>query len=239
MKFISISLLFFTLTLLGQNITCELPKCKNGVLYKHTYYTFKYSEKHEQPFWVAYKLSPQFLEKNSERSNRFKEDKIVITGSASLNDYKKSGYDRGHLAPAGSMVYDKIAMNESFYMSNMSPQVPGFNRGIWKKLESKVRNWALASDSLYVVTGPILKDITKTIGANKISVPTAYYKVLLRFVKGKVKTCAYILPNKKSNAPLVNYICPIDLVEKITGIDFNESLPDKVEYNLEHDYDVF
>jgi len=234
-----ILLILLSIKSFAQEVHCTLPFYPTGAIVHHSYFDLQYSEQHEQALWVAYKLTPGHLIKNVKRSNKFKTDPKVKTGSASLADYKASGYDRGHLAPAGSMTFNKTAMDESFYMSNMSPQLPGFNRGIWKKLETKVREWTKVSDSLYVVSGPVLKNITKTIGANKVAVPKAYYKVLLQFKNGKVKTCAYLLPNEKSNKDLKHFICSINKIETIIGIDFNKNLDDNVEYELEHHYVEF
>ena len=112
----------------------------NGQIVHHANYTLQYNEEHEQASWVAYRLTSHHLQNPStKRKDNFRSDPKVKTGSATLSDYKGSGYDRGHLAPAADFKWSSTAMSESFYMSNMSPQVPGFNRGIWKKLESKIR----------------------------------------------------------------------------------------------------
>ncbi|MFC2109500.1 DNA/RNA non-specific endonuclease [Bacteroidota bacterium] len=218
------------------SITFTEPFVKNGELVEHTYYKLQYSEPHEQAYWVAYKLTPEFLKGNTKRSNRFKSDPLIATKSASLKDYKHSGYDRGHLAPAGSMTINSIAMNESFYMSNMSPQEASFNRGIWKKLESQVRTWSYDSDSLFVVTGPVLKNIEKSIGANKVSVPKQFYKVLLRFKDSTVSSIGFLLDNTASTATLRSKAVAIDEIEEISGVDFNaglsEALQNKIEGNL-------
>ena len=95
-----------------------------------------YLETHEQAEWVYYRLNSNLVSGNVKRSNNFREDKSIRTGSANLSDYKYSGYDRGHLAPAGDMKSSNTGMSESFFMSNISPQTPSFNRGGWKKLES-------------------------------------------------------------------------------------------------------
>ncbi|NIJ45138.1 DNA/RNA endonuclease G (NUC1) [Wenyingzhuangia heitensis] len=221
------------------NITFDNHTSTTGQIIHHSFYTLSYVEKYEQPEWVAYKLIPQYLVKKVERRNRFKIDRAVKTGSATLTDYKGSGYDRGHLAPAGAMSFSSVAMEDSFYMSNMSPQVPGFNRGIWKSLESKVRYWTSSSDSLYVVSGPILKNISKTIGENKVGVPNYYYKVIVKFKNNKTQACAFLLPNKKSNKKLNDYLCTIDEIEELSGIDFNVNFPNSLENELEKKYDFF
>ena len=110
----------------------ELPKPKeNEQIINHFAYTLSYNELFEQANWVAYELTDIETISHFERTNKFIVDDLVKTGSASNDDYKKSGYDRGHLAPAGDMGWSEQAMKESFYYSNMSPQNPSFNRGIW------------------------------------------------------------------------------------------------------------
>ena len=148
-----ISLLVFSSLLFSQ---IELSKTdqREQIIY-HTGFTLSYNEAHEQASWVAYELTSNELIKKVNRSDNFKQDPKVETGSALLSDYVRSGYDRGHLAPAADMSWSQITMEESFYMSNISPQKPGFNRGIWKKLESYVRQWAYDNESIYVVTGGI------------------------------------------------------------------------------------
>jgi len=219
-------------------ISCENPYLKSGELITHTYYELQYSEEHEQAYWVAYVLYPDLLIKNAARKNRFIEDNQVKTGSASLTDYKGSGFDRGHMAPAGAMVVNQTAMNESFYMSNMSPQHPSFNRGVWKRLESKVKTWAKDSDSLFVVTGPILNLIEKTIGDNHVSVPKQFYKVLVRFKDKEISGIAFLLKNEKSKKHLNTFAVTIDSIEELTGIDFNPNWGIKTENIIEGKIDI-
>lgn len=161
---------------------------KKELVVKHLGYTVCYEEKFEQAKWVAYRLTAAMCNNNEEeRKDDFREDKAIKTGSAVPEDYKKTGYDRGHLCPAGDMAWSEIAMSESFYMSNMSPQEPKFNRGIWKTLESQVREWAKQEEELYIVTAGVLEKGLPTIGEkNKVAVPKLYYKVILD-VKGNEK----------------------------------------------------
>ena len=172
------------------------------------------------------------------RTNDFRIDYKVKTGSASLSDYKGSGYDRGHLAPAGDMKWSSTAMSESFFMSNMSPQHPSFNRGIWKKLESTVRNWAVDNGMIYIVTGPILTGNYKTIGHNDVSVPDYYYKVILDYSEPEIKGIGFILSNQKSKSSLQSFAVTIDEVERKTGIDFYHALPDGIEEQIESTIDI-
>lgn len=172
------------------------------------------------------------------RTNNFRPDQKVKTGSATLTDYKGSGYDRGHLAPAADMKWSATAMSESFYMSNMSPQRPGFNRGIWKRLEQLVRTWAVEYEEIHVVTGPVLKGSFKSIGPNQVSVPEYYYKVVLDYKKPELKGIGLILANASSKKPLRNYAVTIDYVESITGINFFVDLPDNIEEEIESNLDL-
>ena len=214
----------------------ELPKsAPSDQIIHHSNYTLNYSEQHEQAKWVAYSLTSSQVYGSVDRTNDFRIDPKVKTGSASLPDYKGSGYDRWHLAPAGDMKSTYTAMSESFYMSNMSPQVPGFNRGIWKKLESTVRNWALDNKKVYITTGAVLTASYPTIGINKVSIPEFYYKVVLDYEQPEIKGIGFILPNQKSNKSLQSWAVSIDEVERFTGIDFFHSLPDNIEEKIESD----
>lgn len=214
--------------------TLQLPTISDvKAVVKHTAYTLEYAEPYEQAKWVAYLLTRQQATGGEERSNKFKEDALVKTGSATDADYAKTGYDRGHLAPAADMAWSKDVMQESFFYSNMSPQVPSFNRGVWKRLETLVRKWAEEYDSIYVVTGPILRAGLPTIGANKVAVPEEYYKVVLCYSHARKEGIGFILPNAGSKATLGTYAVSIDEVEKRTGLDFYPSLPDKEEKVIE------
>ncbi len=199
----------------------------------HTTYTLSYSEKHEQAFWVAYKLTAGHLTGTVSRTDNFRSDSKVKTGSASLADYKGSGYDRGHLAPAADFKWSPVVMSESFYMSNMSPQHPSFNRGIWKKLEGTVRNWAADNEEIYVVTGPVLTGTYPAIGPNHVSIPEYYYKVILDYKEPELKGIGFIMPNMKSGRSLQSYAVTIDEVERVTGIDFFHALDDAIEEQIE------
>jgi len=212
----------------------EIPLTRNaGEVVTHGGFALEYNEEHEQASWVAYLLTSKKANRGVERSNSFKPDPKVSTQTANDKDYAGSGYDRGHLAPAADMSWSTTAMKESFYYSNMSPQEPGFNRGIWKKLEEQVRFWAETYDSLFVVIGPILEPGLPTIGSNKVSVPKSYYKALLCYSSNYTLALGFILPNRNSSEPLLNFAVSIDSLEKITNIDFFHLLPNPVEEKME------
>jgi endonuclease G len=214
-------------------LTSFYPKGQTQQIVIHKYYSLSYSEADEQAEWVAYLLTFQMPTSVVERTDDFRVDPLVPTGSASLSDYTGSGYDRGHLCPAEDMSFSKVAMNETFYLSNMSPQDPSFNRGIWSSLEAQVRNWALAYDSLYVITGPVLTSKIGTIGANKVSVPKYYYKVILDYCQPEIKILAFLIPNEKGVGTFRSYAVSVDSIEVVTGIDFFPALPDNIEISLE------
>lgn len=200
----------------------------------HTAFSLKYDENCKQAAWVAYKIVPAQWKSSVKRSDNFRPDPRVGDTSASLKDYRRSGYDRGHLAPAASMKYSAITMSESFYLSNMSPQKPGFNRGIWAKLESLVRDWAKTHEELYVVTGPLLaKGFLKTIGPNQVCVPRFYFKVILDYKEPDIKAIGFILPNDSSARPLDHFVFTVDEIELLSGFDFFPLLPDHIEEYLE------
>jgi len=202
-------------------------------LVKHSYFLLSYNEKYEQANWVYYSLTDSMiLNGGEERSNSFKMDKLVPTESAKSSDYTKSGYDRGHLCPAADMGFNPVAMQESFLMSNISPQTPDFNRGVWKELESTVREWAKKERHIYVVTGPVFKDNKGSIGKEEVIVPGYYFKVIYD-VTDNAKMIAFVLPNEKSDRPLTDFVVSTDEVEKLTGFDFFSQLSDNMETNLE------
>lgn len=217
----------------------EIPAHQaNEKLISHAGYTLSYNEKYEQANWVAYELTSAETNSIYNRSNQFLKDPKVKTGSAENSDYAGSGYDRGHLAPAGDMGWSEKSMVESFYYSNMSPQVPSFNRGIWKNAESFTREAAIENHAIYVVTGPVFTSDMSTIGKNKVAVPHAYYKVILDYSEPEFKAIAFVIPNEASKLPLQHFAVSINEVEQITGLDFFPLLTDSVESKLESSFDI-
>jgi len=205
----------------------EIPKTNpKDIIITHTGYTLLYNETHEQSSWIAYELTKEETNKIYERTDKFISDPKVKTGTATDKDYAGSGYDRGHLAPASDMGWSVTAMAESFYYSNMSPQTPSFNRGVWKRLEELARTWAIENNSIYIVTGPVLTTGLNTIGSNKVSVPNYFYKVILDYSEPSIKGIGFIIPNTNSSEPLQQFAVSIDSVEKFTGIDFFSLLAD-------------
>jgi len=210
-------------------------KTDKNQLVRHQYYTLSYNEKYEIPEWVAYELTRKSLEaKNVKRAKRFKSDPDVKSKSAKHSDYTHSGYTRGHLAPAGDMAFNETAMQESFYMSNMTPQIRPFNNGIWKELEETVRDWAYDKGSIYVVSGPIMDGISDQIGNNKIGVPKSFYKVIVDENDG----IAFEIPHDRVEERLETFAMSIDDLEKETGIDFFQGIDDAREQRIESSFNI-
>jgi endonuclease G, mitochondrial len=209
-----------------------------GEIVTHKHYTLSYVEKHEQAEWTAYRMDRKMHNApNVQRADRFEPDYNVKTRSAYHRDYSGSGYTRGHLVPAGDMAFDNEAMQESFFMSNMSPQLREFNNGVWKELEENVRDWTYKAGELYIITGPILSNPVKTIGKeNKVTVPSSFYKILLDPIAPKA--IAFVIPNQRSEARLETYMTTIDEVERLTGLDFFYALMDNArEEKLESTFE--
>ncbi len=191
--------------------------------------------------WVSYHLTDEYLIKNADRSNDFRPDTdLPVGGRSELKDYRGSGYDRGHLAPARDMARSEKTMSESFLLSNMAPQVGvGFNRGIWRVLEGKVREWTEEKKNLYIITGPICYDADKTVGSNKVAVPTYFYKIAIHCCDNgnlPIDTIAFKMPNQNLNGRyLFEFITTIDEIESLTGLDFMHELDDETENILEAD----
>lgn len=218
-----------------------LPSNPNGSVVQHKYFALSYVEKFELPEWCAYELTGHRLRQPwVERTDDFRPDLKVETGSSTLEDYRRSRYDRGHLVPAADMAFSEEAMSETFFLSNISPQEPGFNKGVWRELEENTRDWAKRFKHLYVVTGPVLSQPIKFwIGENQVAVAPSFYKVLLDLSEPELKAIGFIVPNQTSTEHLETFAVSVDEVEKLTGINFFQNLMEpKLEQELEANFDV-
>lgn len=204
-------------------------------VYENDFFRFGYDEDHEQPRWVEYELTRVNLDKNRlKRLKNFKVDRKIKEGSAHTKDYSNSGYTRGHLVPSADMSFSLESMQETYKMSNVSPQIAKFNGGIWRELEEQCRDWARKFKRLHIVTGPILNDIDETIGRNNVTVPKFFYKVLMDLDDPERKAIGFIMPHEVSYKHLNKYAVTVDEVERVTGIDFYSQLTtDSEEENLE------
>ena len=185
------------------------------------------------PNWVAWELTATEVAGTFPRDDNFRGDDNVI-GSAEKWDYSYSGYDRGHMAPAGDMKWSEKAMDESFYMTNMCPQAKSLNTGAWKRLEEKCRQWAEIDSAIIVICGPVVTDsINEYIGDSKVAVPQRFFKVILSPYIENPRGIGFIMPNAKVPGGMQATAVSIDEVERVTGFDFFSSLPDDIENEVE------
>ena len=214
-----------------------LPTGGDGELVDHGGFALDYAENWEQAAWVAYILNGDDLRGAwTERRNNFRSDPLVSTRSASDNDYRGSGYDRGHLAPFADFAWNAELADATFYMSNISPQDRAFNQGIWRELEELTRDWAKRDGRLYVVTGPVRsRPPLGYIGREEqVAVPAAFFKVLLDLEEPAQKGIGFVIPNAASDRPLTEYMVSIDSVESVTGLNFfPELMPADLEARIE------
>ena len=210
-----------------------IPEAEKRDLVFHAYYMLDYNEEHEQPDWLAYGLKSSQLTSDDRKRPFFIEDPKVRTTSADWRNYKNSGYDRGHLCPAGDRRFSESAYNETFYTSNISPMKPDFNAGVWNRLEIQVRRWAREYDSLYVITGGVLKRGLIGIGHESVSVPEAFFKIVVRGDKDHLQTISFLIPHRESSKPLGQFRVSVNQLEAETGIDFFNALEDGAEERLE------
>lgn len=188
-------------------------------------YALGYAERYEQAVWVQYHFTKaENQNKRHKRGDEFFPDPDIVTGSATLEDYKHPVYDRGHMAPAADMQFSPVAMKECFYLSNMSPQHRAMNAGIWADIEKFVRYTVNVEKDVYVITGPIFGKSPKTIGLSQVAIPDAYYKIIYDTTPPE-KMVAFIVPNNRSNQPIDTFVVTVDEVERQTGLDFFDALP--------------
>ncbi|CAK6713038.1 DNA/RNA endonuclease G [Vibrio harveyi] len=216
----------------GQHLDKGMPSTNSDQFLCRDGYAVGYNYDTKNADWVAYHITAESVNITNKRSNSFKEDtEMPDYARSTLADYKGSGYDRGHLAPSATMDFTRESMKQSFLMSNMSPQLPGFNRVGWRVLEEHVRDLANEYNELYVVTGPIYQGNEETIG-NGVVIPSAFYKVILD--PSFDEAIAFIVPHRDvSSSELANFITTIDEVERQTGLDFFAQTPDSIEDNME------
>lgn len=207
------------------------------ILYRKAY-VVSYNSSTKNPNWVAWHLTADHADGDIPRQNDFIEDTSVPTPRATLADYRGSGYDRGHMCPAGDNKWDSEAMYESFYLTNMCPQNSSLNSGVWNKIEMDCRAWAKRYGDIYIVCGPVyMNKVHETIGENKVFVPEAFFKVVL-CLNGNPKGIGIIARNTDGLSKRDLYYNSIDQVERITGYDFFFSLPDDVEDAVESSYNL-
>lgn len=222
----------------------EIPAKLHGIperlLYRKAY-TLSFNRETNQPNWVAWCLENYETDGKIHRRDDFIADEdIPQPHRVEPSDYRKSGYDRGHMAPSADMKFDAQAMKECFYMSNICPQTHKLNAGAWNKLEAACRRWANKFERVYIVCGPIfIKGKHKSIGQeHKITVPDAFFKCIYAVNKGKPQAIGFIMQNNETKQNMNASAMTVDKVEEITGMDFFPNLPDKVETEVESRHSI-
>lgn len=201
----------------------------------HKHYSLSFNIPYGLASWVAYDLKASDLQKNVEIDGKITQDPKLPGATAEYKDYKKSDFEAGHLVPPRDMAFSEEALNETFYITNIAAQKPGFSGGVWKTLEGLVRYWAASYDSVYVITGPVLTEAPfQTIGKNKVSVPKTYYKVIMS--SDRSKAVGFLISNRNSVSTLASFAVPVDKVEEITNIDFFPMMEDEKEEKVESEF---
>ena len=215
----------------------EIPistRKREEIILHRTAFTISYNNDYKTPNWVAWELTRAETEGTEGRKNKFEPDPDLPEPRAEHSDYTHSGYDRGHMAPAADMKWNKKAMEESFYMSNICPQNRKLNRDDWGDLEEKCRNWAEKYGKAYIVCGPIYDSKSpKRIGKHKIAVPERFFKAILIYEGKTPIAMGFLFENKAHHQNLKKYLVSVDKIEEETGLDFFSKLPDTIESRIE------
>lgn len=216
----------------------EIPRKlqgSDGKILRRVGYTASYNAANRIPNWVAWHLTASHVGGHYNRNNEvFHEDPEVSNPRAYDSDYRGSGYDRGHMCPSGDNKWNKEAQEQSFLFTNICPQRHNLNTGAWNDVELQCRAWAKRYGDLYIVCGPVLYDQQhKTIGRNRVVVPEAFFKVVLRKHDNYYKAIGFVYENKGASRDMSRYVRSIDDVEQLTGFDFFSALPDNIEEKIE------
>ena len=232
-------ILFFPFIVLSQEdlfyYEQYMPESSCGEIINYSYYSVSFCEDYSSSEWAIYFLTNERQLGLVPRSSDFRQDPQLKGRDASVTAFIGSGYDRGHLVPAGDMSFNERAMSESYYMTNMSAQTASLNRGGWKELETKIREWSYEIGSVVIITG-LIKTNINTYGSYNLPIPEYYYKVFIDVVNKS--SLALIIPNKKIKKNLMEYAVSIEELESVTGLDFFYKLPDEIELMFEIDTGV-
>lgn len=229
---LTLSALFLCLTASAQNYELVKGQPLSSAVVSHEGYTVSFNGARKTPDWVAWELTAsEASATDASRTDVFNPDPL-IDGTPASSEYSRSGYDRGHMAPAADFKWSVKAMEESFYTSNICPQNNGLNAGLWCDLEKQCRTWAKHYGSLWIATGPVYSEPVKKT-ASGIAVPSAFFKVLLKEFRGRWYAIGFVMPNRDVPGPFFDWAVSVDEVERLTGLDFFSALPDSVEKAVE------
>lgn len=199
-------------------------------------YSVSYNKDRKIPNWVSYELLASETDgPYSRKGKNFRQDPSLRLPQAEDNDYRNSGWSRGHMAPAGDFKWSDDAMWDTFYFTNCCPQDQSLNAGQWSTLEKKVRDWANRFGSVRVVTGPLVwENSYGTIGYNKVVVPDAFFKAVL----AGEQSIAFVMYNKSENENMQKCAMSVDQLEELSGIDFFADLDEFLESKVESTYSL-
>ena len=219
--------------------TATLPSDIPEIILNRVAYTCSYNIDLLLPNWVGWTLTASHTEGPYKRSGiPFHEDPDVSAPRVTTYDYTSSGYDRGHMCPSGDCRWSEEAQQQSFLMTNICPQNHNLNCGDWNELEIACRRWALRYGEIHIVCGPLLFNKQhKTIGKHKVTVPEAFFKVVLRLTD-KPEAIGFIFRNESGNKKINSYVHSVDEVERITGMDFFPNLQQPIQDDVESRCDI-
>lgn len=217
----------------GDFTDVKVPEGLPSEMVRYSAFSVSFNPETHTPNYVAWELTGEHARGKLKRSNKFVADPDV-EGSATPEDYRNSGFDRGHMAPAGDMKWSTQAMEESFYMTNIVPQNHELNRGVWNRLEEKCRQRAVSDSAIVIICGPVPGDaVDMRIGYNQVAVPQRFFKVILSPYTNPPLAIGFILPNGYPKGGMQPYAVSVDKVEEVTGYDFFYQLPDSIENKIE------
>ncbi len=226
----------------GQESDLKMPsEMTREVIIHHKGFSFSYNTSYALPSWVSYKVTKAQVNKEAKVKAKYKEDPKVSVRAANKKDYKNGGYLMAQLVSYLDVMGIDGAEEETFYMSNIVPMKLAFYIHIWLKCEDLIRMWTANTDGLYVITGPVIEADAPfpTMGQNKVSVPSRYYKIV--YDEKNKKAVGFVFKNGTSSGTLKSYSKPVDEIEKLTGIDFFPELDGETSQKLETkiDYDFW
>ena len=217
----------------GELMKVTLPEQTPNQQITYTGFTVGFNPEHHIPNYVAWELLRSETTGPVPREKKFTQD-TEVPSCPTPDDYRNSGFDRGHMCPAGDMKWDRDAMQACFKLTNICPQAKQLNSGTWAKLEDKCRQWAQRDSALIIICGPILSDrLTRTIGATQVTVPDRFFKIVFAPYANPPRAIAFIMPNAQVPGGMQATVTTVDNIEAITGIDFFPALPYQLENLVE------
>ena len=211
----------------------EVPADVPQQIVRYPGFTVCFNREMHVPNYVVWELTAQETSGDVERVKNFFQD-TDVDGCPTPNDYRKSGYTRGHMAPAADMKWSAEAMRASNNLTNICPQTAAMNSGAWSKLEENCRTWARRDSAIVIVCGPVLTDrMPLHIGKTRVAVPERFFKVVLAPYADPPRGIGFVMPNGKVAGGVQSQAMSIDEVEAITGLDFFSALPDDIENEVE------